>query len=229
MSTNTAASSAEGPSVAEDLVVALTATWQAIREQNPQVPAATLDVREVGWLGQDVWVGHRVLGDWQGVVDDRAAGVGKLVVTPQALRMDTDRLLVQLLHQAAHGLAELRGVADTSRRARQGYHNATFKDLAEELGLVVAEAGNSGWAATGLPDQVAERYADVLEQLAAAVAAYPTEPRPRERPKAWHLLVARCQCARPRPIRVAKATLKLAPIVCGACGAAFTADHDTAE
>jgi hypothetical protein len=52
-----------------------------------------------------------------------------------------DAQLATLLHEAAHGLAHVRKIPDTSRQGR--YHNRRYQVLAEELGLDVAEPAYS--------------------------------------------------------------------------------------
>jgi hypothetical protein len=44
------------------------------------------------------------------------------------------------------------------------------------------------------------------------------------KPKSSNLVVAECQC--PRKIRVARSTLREAPITCGACECDFVSDDD---
>lgn len=46
-------------------------------------------------------------------------------------------VLATLLHEAAHALADVRGIKDTSRQGP--WHNARFKALAEELGIEVVK------------------------------------------------------------------------------------------
>ena len=58
-------------------------------------------------------------------------------------------VLGTLLHEAAHALAHVRDIKDTSRQGR--WHNARFKALAEEVGIEVAKDPRSGWSPTTLP------------------------------------------------------------------------------
>jgi hypothetical protein len=127
-------------------------------------------------------------------------------------------VLGTLLHEAAHGLAQARRIADTSRQGR--YHNRRYATLAGELGLQVASVQPIGWSVTTVPDTTAAAYAGQLEDLAAALVLwrrheYPSGAGPRSR----NLLAAACGCG--RRIRVAKTTLAEAPIVYGACEQLF--------
>lgn len=57
--------------------------------------------------------------------------------------------------------------------SRQGrYHNARYKLLGEELGLVIKQHPQIGWSLTELAPGTSEEYADELEELAAALVAY---------------------------------------------------------
>ena len=58
-------------------------------------------------------------------------------------------VLATLLHEAAHALAHVRGVKDTSRQGR--WHDAKFKALAEEVGISVEKDARIGWSPTTLP------------------------------------------------------------------------------
>ena len=130
-------------------------------------------------------------------------------------------MLGTLLHEAAHGLAQARGIQDTSRQGR--YHNHRYATLARELGLEVTSVQPIGWSATTVPDTTAAAYAGQLEDLAAALVLWRSqEHRIRSGPRSRNLLAATCSCG--RRIRVAKTTLAEAPILCGACAQPFQPD-----
>jgi hypothetical protein len=112
----------------------------------------------------------------------------------------------------------------TSRQGR--YHNRRYATLARELGLDVAQVKPIGWSATTVPETTAAGYAGQLEELQAALVLW----RRQEHPigaglRSRNLLAAACGCG--RRIRVAKATLAEAPILCSACQQPFEpADSD---
>jgi hypothetical protein len=68
-----------------------------------------------------------------------------------------------LSHEAAHGPAQTRGVADTSRQGR--YHSRRYRQLAVELGLDVVETPPIGWSGTAVGETTQQDYCDELEQL----------------------------------------------------------------
>ena len=149
----------------------------------------------------------------------------EVLVGGEGLQRGPVDVLGTLLHEAAHGLAQTRGLQDTSRQGR--YHNRRYATLAGELGLEVASVQPIGWSATTVPDTTtAAAYAGQLEDLATALVLWRRHehclgPGGRSR----NLLAASCGCG--RRIRVAKTTLVEAPILCGACEQQFQpADPD---
>lgn len=211
------------PTITERLVAALTNAWRAIQQQHPEVPDTVLTLGS-GTLSQRsaMVLGHFAAGRWQMGPDKQ---LPELFVGGEGLKAGAAAVLATLLHEAAHGLAFARAVKDTSREGR--YHNARFKALAEELGLAVAEDGNRGWSGTTLPPSTAERYAEQVATLASAITAYRHAEGPAGgggKAKSRNNIVATCAC--PRRIRVARAVLAQAPILCGACDTEFTAEED---
>jgi hypothetical protein len=195
------------------LVAALERTWQTIRTHQPEVPDAVLVVAS-GSEGKRLNLGHFAPHRWQVNGADRH----EVLVGGEGLQRGTIDVLGTLLHEAAHGLAQARSIQDTSRQGR--YHNRRYATLAHELGLEVASVQPIGWSATTVPEQTAAAYAGQLEDLAAALVLWRRqEHRIGAGPRSRNLLAATCGCG--RRIRVARATLTEAPILCGACEQPF--------
>ena len=201
------------------LAAPLEHTWQAIRSRHPQVPEAVLVVAS-GAEGKRLNLGHFAPHRWQVQGADRH----EVLIGSEGLQRGPVDVLDTLLHEAAHGLAQARGVQDTSRQGR--YHNRRYATLASELGLEVASVQPIGWSATTVPDTTAAAYAGQLEDLAAALVLWRRhEHRSGPGGRSRNLLAASCGCG--RRIRVAKTTLVEAPILCGACDQHFQpADPD---
>jgi hypothetical protein len=123
-----------------------------------------------------------------------------------------------LLHEAAHGLADRRGIQDTSRGGR--YHHRRYQQLAIELGLEVACMDPMGWSQTTVPDATAARYGGVLAELEARLVLWRHQEARATGTTSRNLLACACGC--PSRIRVAPATLQAAPILCAACRMPFT-------
>jgi hypothetical protein len=204
------------------LLAALEHAWQTIRTRHPDVPEAVLVVAS-GAEGKRLNWGHFAPHRWQVSGADRH----EVLVGGEGLHRGPLEVLGTLLHEAAHGLAQARGVHDTSRQGR--YHNRRYATLAGELGLDVASVKPIGWSATTVPETTAAGYAGQLEELQAALVLWRRqEHRIGTGTRSRNLLAAACACG--RRLRVAKATLAEAPIVCGACQEPFEpADPDEDE
>src|SRR5687768_783210 len=115
---------------ASALVAALEIAWAAIQRRHAEVPAVvvTLGAGGIGVPAGALKLGHFAAKRW--VTRDSPAdsgGVAELFVGGEGLRRGADEVLATLLHEAAHGVASVRGIKDTSRQGR--YHNARFKAL----------------------------------------------------------------------------------------------------
>jgi hypothetical protein len=195
------------------LVAALEHTWQTIRTRHPELPRAVLVVAS-GAEGKRLNLGHFAPHRWQVNGADRH----EVLVGGEGLQRGPLEVLGTLLPEAAHGLAQARDVQDTSRQGR--YHNRRYATLARELGLDVASVQPIGWSATTVPDTTAAAYAGQLQELQAALVLWRRqEHRIGAGPRSRNLLAATCGCG--RRIRVAKATLAEAPILCSLCSQPF--------
>lgn len=235
------------------LVAALEQMWASIQRRHADVPpvVVTLGAGSLGQPAGQLTLGHFAARRWATRDVDVAAadpaglsaGIAELFVGGEGLVQGAESVLETLLHEAAHGVADVRKIKDTSRQGR--YHNARYKFLGEELGLIIKQHPQIGWSLTELAAGTSEEYADELEELAAALVAYryaegqvpalPGDPDTEggaagdagegeagaggRRPKNGLVLV--CGCPKPRKIRVSAAVVELGPIVCGVCRAEF--------
>jgi hypothetical protein len=200
------------------LVAALEHTWQAIRHQHPQVPEAVVVVAS-GAAGKRLNLGHFAPHRWQVQGSDRH----EVLVGAEGLHRGPVDVLGTLLHEAAHGLAQARGIADTSRQGR--YHNRRYATLAGELGLDVTSLKPIGWSATSVPEPTTNLYAGQLEELAAALVLWRRLEAPAAAgTRSRNLLACSCPCG--RKLRAARTTLAEAPILCGACAQPFQPEHE---
>lgn len=228
------------PSATVPLLAALDQAWQAIRERHPDVPAVVLAIGS-GTLGERPGVtrlGHYAAGRWAtgepGEPGEVGTAVSEMFVGGEGLARGARDVLATLLHEAAHGIAHAREIADTSRRGQ--YHNQRFAALAREVGLDVAQVPRIGWSGTTLPEATAQTYADELAELAARITVWRrSEHEARlagpgtgadgeeddEQPKDRNPRAALCGCTPPRRIRVAPGVLALGGIFCELCGEEF--------
>ena len=164
----------------------------------------------------------------------------EIFIGGEAFARGPEQVLLTVLHEGAHGLAQVRGVKETSRGNR--YHNGKFRELAEELGLVYTKDSPSeaiGYSDMQLSYETVERYASALVDLDKVITVYldtlsgysieTTDggelklPGERKGPKGGKekgsrsLPKATCGCDTPRILRVAQSVLDAGPIVCGLC------------
>ncbi|ONI48522.1 hypothetical protein [Streptomyces sp. IB2014 011-1] len=162
------------------IIAALEAAWTEIRAQHPEVPTVLMitgtgqSARGITWghFGERRWTVETETGTMAGRTHELFAG-GEL------LSLGGLRTMQTLLHEAAHALASVRKVKDTSSDGR--YHNRRFVALAVELGLIGPEASVPvhGWNNCTITDAATERYADVIAALDAARLPYVHHPLAR--------------------------------------------------
>ncbi len=83
------------------------------------------------------------------------------------------RVLQTMLHEAAHALAHVRGIKDTSRSGNR-YHNSAFAELAEELGLKRPQTRSNsiGYSACTITEETVKTYESTIKALDAAKVAH---------------------------------------------------------
>ena len=238
------------------LIAALEAVWAEIRARHPEVPEVVM-VTGSGKSGlglvwghhrsrEHAWRNGRFIAHADGTVE--RDGRPEIFVSGECLGAGPAMVLETMLHEAAHALADARGVKDTSRQNR--YHNGRFRAFAEELGLEYKHDTPDtvlGYSDMTLTEETREAYREVLEALERTIALTMELPswvraglggalgggrkggdgirgggrRGGGQGRGRNYVKAACGC--PRTIRVAPSVLEAAPITCGACGQDFTA------
>lgn len=208
------------------LIAALEGAWACIQERHPEVPAVLFITGE-GSSGSKK--GHFAANRWCEAGQEKGQ-LHELFVSGEQLAEGPAMVLQTLLHEAAHALAEVRGIKDTSRQGR--YHNRRFLALAEELGLTtdLEPHPTYGLAFVAWTPEALEAYDAEVKALGAAIRHHyarvqtsnvagdeqddkPAKPRTR-----WE-----CGCEpEPRVIRMSKATAEAGLVVCSICMLAFT-------
>lgn len=205
------------PAVSRPLVAALEDAWEAIQANHPDVPAVVVTLGAGSIERRGLKLGHFAAARWQ--VEGEETTRAELFIGGEGLAAGAEDLLATLLHEAAHGVANTRGIQDTSRQGR--YHNKRFAAIAGELGLTVTKDDEMGWSPSSLAEGTAAVYADVLAELARVLIAYRHAEPERVGTKKDTNTVKAAVCSCPRRIRVAASVLELAPILCGECGDEF--------
>lgn len=151
------------PALASELVAACEAAWSSIQRRHPGVPDAVIILGSGVERGRLVKLGHWWSGRW--IADGQVRG--EVLLAGEALHLKPEDVFEVLLHEAAHGLNAHLGIKDTSRGGR--YHNARFRQTAEDFGLRVATAPPFGWASTALTEQATERYRSEIASIGDAL------------------------------------------------------------
>lgn len=236
-------------SAGSEIVAALERVWDLIRANHPDLPAVVI-VTGSGMVGPPRW-GHFRANGWTERTEKGAAldlTIGEMFVAGETLARGAAHTLETMLHEAAHVLAQVRGVKDTSRQGR--WHNQRFRALAEELGLEYPKESahpRVGFSECLMTPGTREEYAGVIENLDRAIRltiAIPeflaTAPegeegygagehihhgvrKPRQPGATTNNLKAVCGCPTPRIIRASRKVLREGDIVCGKCREPFTA------
>ncbi|WP_220187079.1 SprT-like domain-containing protein [Pseudonocardia pini] len=205
------------------MIRALERAWSAIRARHPEVPAAVIVVGAGSGSGPGLKLGHFAAMRWgaepMGTTSDgaKADRLPEVFVGGEGLARGPADVLATLLHEAAHALAHVRGIKDTSRQGR--WHNARFKALADELGIVATKDSKIGWSPTALHDVTRHAYTATIDELGQALTLIRTAELQGRGTKAKASPPALCGCG--RKIRVSKSMLAAGPIVCGVCGDPF--------
>jgi hypothetical protein len=188
------------------VVSALEDAWATIRHHHPELPEVFIVV--VAGSATDQHPGHRHVAAMRWQRDDQRLRVGE-----ERLSRGPVVVLGTLLHEAAHALAHVRNISDTSRRSRD--HPRRFAKLAEELGL--EHERRLGWlSSTPTTDSIA-RYRTTLDNLDRALRIdHAQSTGGRNRTSSNNPVT--CACDGGRRIRVSRITLGLGPIICQVCG-----------
>lgn len=202
------------------LVAALESAWSAIRDQHPEVPSAVLVLGSGSSSkpGDGLKLGHFASLRWQ----QGEQRVAEVLVSGEGLARPAAEVFTTLLHEAAHGLADSRGVKDTSRQGR--WHNQRFAQLADELGLNPSKDDKLGWSLCTLRPSTRDTYRSALNAIDAAMGAYRHPDELAQKTRTNNNNGQSLTCACPRRIRVATTTLEEGPILCGLCHSPFLTD-----
>src|SRR5690554_3952869 len=244
-------------SAGSEIVAALEQVWDLIRANHPDLPAVVI-VTGSGMVGPPRW-GHFRANGWTERAEKGAAldlAIGEMFVAGETLARGAAHTLETMLHEAAHVLAKVRGIKDTSRQGR--WHNQKFRKLAEELGLEYPKESahpQVGFSECLMTPGTREAYAQVIEDLDRAIRltiALPEflaaaaeggaghgagedihhggrKPRQPGATSTTNNLKAVCGCPTPRIIRASRKVLEEGDIVCGKCREPFEAEASKFE
>jgi hypothetical protein len=233
-------------STGSTVVQALEAVWARIQKDVPELPAVVM-VTGTGTkgIGPSRW-GHFLPQGWEERSQEGTTYTHEMFIAGECLAKGARQVVQTMLHEAAHVLAAVRKVQDTSRQGR--WHNAEFRRLAEEMGLEhKAEKADKafGFSFVTLTPGTTEDYREVIEDLDAAIritVGLPVwlggakdgeedtdgqnvhgikPPKAEGKGSSSNNVKATCACEEPRIIRVSRTVLGGAAIVCSDCDSEF--------
>lgn len=187
---------------------ALNGALVAIRNRHPEVPNVVLVVgtsstKKYGHFAPESWEGGKKVKNHE------------IMISGESLKRGAEDTLGTLIHECAHALAEKREIKDTSRQGR--FHNEKFKNLAEEMGIVVGKDPKIGWSITSLPKETAKSYAEELKVLRAALKTW--RGTDENKPKAPKVDIrVECGC---RAVTIPISFYDKGDITCDLCGENF--------
>ena len=238
------------------VVTLMEQVWERIRQNHPELPAVII-VTGTGMIGPSRW-GHFRANGWMARAEGEDAAtdlaLGEMFMAGETMAKGARQVVQTMLHEAAHVLAQVRNLKDTSRQGR--WHNGTFRKLAEEMGLEHKAATahtQHGFSFVTLTEETEAKYADLLGELDREIRLVVDLPwflKGTEKPageqgedeseggefihggrrKATTTtpqsgnLKATCGCAEPNIIRASRKVLDLEVIRCDECEELFTAE-----
>jgi hypothetical protein len=217
------------------LVSAIEQAWGHMQEKHTELPDVVVTIGS-GIVQRGVKLGHFAANAWTRG-DDITSEVHELFVGGEGLMLGANAVMATLLHEAAHALAEARGVKDCSRNGR--YHNAKFAEIAREMGIEVSHSKELGWSDTTLPEETAASYEGAIFALDLAITSYragailapegedgkapaaPVTKAPRGGGRASNNNGVSLACTCGRRIRVSNTVAEMGGISCNLCGGQF--------
>lgn len=213
------------------IVTVLNKAWDAIQRNHPDVPHVMIVTGRRRHKSESATRGSHCADQWH--VDGREGRYAEVWVSGERLSEGGAAVMQTLIHEAAHALARVRSIKDTSNKNR--YHNKEFVKLAEELGLEgpAESAGPAmGYSDCTITQKTTEAYDYEIKKLDEAcksfVAHFPGDVKPPRKPQAK----ARCQCPEgdneinwTKQFENKLQNTGLPPILCGICRQAFVPEE----
>ena len=233
------------------IITAIERAWAAIRDRHPEMPDVVI-VTGAGSHQKGTPEGYRLRGHhWpeRWVTDPAERRMPELFVAGELLAAGGRAVLEVMLHEAAHALAVVRGIKDTSAEGNR-YHNKRFVALAGEMGLRGPDRPEKviGWSDCRITDETAAAYADVIDTIDSARLPFlpdgalgtggedgqgggedgedgQGEDKPKKR--GGRRVAVECACQPPRKLHMTPKQIEDGPVICGVCTEPFEAPEDS--
>lgn len=218
------------------IITALNDVWSDIQQRHPEIPSVMLVTGRRRHKSEKNLRGQHCSDTWHVHGSDEKQA--EVLILGERLAEGAEAVLQTLLHEAAHALARVRDLKDTSNKNR--YHNKIFVKLAEELGL--EGPGSSGGPSLGYSDcsvteAIVKSYVNQVEMLNVACKSFVAPAMTEEEVKPKKAAVkALCECPEPdNEISWTKKYQKkyeergFSPLLCAICHQPFTPEADPEE
>lgn len=228
------------------IITAIEQAWVAIQSRHPEIPNVVI-VTGAGSHQKGTPEGYRLRGHhWpeRWVTDPAEQRIPELFVAGELLSAGGRAVLEVMLHEAAHALAVVRGIKDTSAEGNR-YHNKRFVALATELGLRGPAAAEKviGFSDCRITDETTAAYSDVIATIDSARLPFllddirtgggegggqdggeggedgPGPDKPKKR--GGRRVAVQCACPEPRKLHITPKQLEEGPVICGLCNTQF--------
>lgn len=143
------------------VVALLEHVWSRIQEDHSELPDVVIVTGSGIAPGGSKW-GHFRPEGWKA----ESGNQHEMFIAGEALAKGGKQVVQTMLHEAAHTLAKVRGIKDTSRQGR--WHSRAFATLAEELGMEHkgAQADKShGYSFATMTEETLTKHADLIADL----------------------------------------------------------------
>ena len=144
------------------ILEALNNAFISIRIKHPEIPNVVIVVGTSSATNH----GHYFANTWDG----KSKAVHELMISGQSLQRGAVDVFGTLLHEAVHVYCDSVGIKDTSRNGR--WHNARFRKVGEEFGLVLVNNATIGWSTTSVPDETQATYREEITLLRKALRSF---------------------------------------------------------
>lgn len=217
------------------IITVLNRTWQAIQRNHPEIPPVMIVTGRRRHKSEGNIRGQHCRDTWH--VDGHDGRQGEVWVSGERLGDGGNAVMQTLLHEAAHVLARVRDIKDTSNKNR--YHNKAFVKLAEELGLEGPTSSGGpalGYSDCSIPQRTIDTYSYEIKELDEACKNFVAPAMPDSTPTRGPSVKAFCQCPEgdneiiwTKKFGKKLQTHGVPPLLCGICRQAFVPEDDPDE
>lgn len=140
------------------------------RAKHKGIPDTVVVIGASGATRQGQKHGHFAPKSWKLKDGKKDELYGEIFLAGESLERGAADTLGTILHELAHAYCNAHDIKDTSNGNR--YHNAKFKEVAEDFGLNIEKAETIGWSVTSVPEGTQSEYAGEIKALGKAIRTH---------------------------------------------------------